>query len=145
MSATAGDPIRWRLHLPLPPPVVFNALTTAESRAKFWAESAVEIDGVIHFTFINGAAYHSKVVERRAPSIFALDYFGAVARFDLTDDGTGGTELLLTHTGVTAEDWDDVHAGWLNVLLPLKAWLITSVDIRNHDRNRTWDQRYVDQ
>lgn len=124
---------------------MFTALATAEGRAKFWAESAIERDGVIHFTFINGYTCDRKIVERREPSVFALDYFGAVACLKLTDDGTGGTELLLTHRGVSAEDRDEVHAGWLNVLLPLRAWLITAVDIRNHDRTRTWDQRYVDQ
>lgn len=144
-TQSRGAPIVWRLHLPLAPPVVFAALATAEGRAKFWAESAIEQDGVIHFSFINGLTHESRIVERREPSMFALDYFGAVASFALTDDGSGGTELLLTHTGVSHEDWAQVHAGWLNVLLPLKAWLITSVDIRNHDRTRTWDQHYVDQ
>ena len=142
---TRGAPITWRLHLPFPPSVVFASLATPEGRAKFWAESALEHDGVIHFIFINGLTYDSKIMARSEPLVFALDYFGAVVRFDLTDDGFGGTELLLTHTGVSPDDWEDVHAGWLNVLLPLKAWLITSVDIRNHDRTRTWDQRYVDQ
>jgi uncharacterized protein YndB with AHSA1/START domain len=137
--------ISWRLHLPVPPAIVFRALDTNEGRAKFWAETAVERDGIIHFEFVNGQTWNAHIVERRAPSTFAIDYFGAIARFELTDDGEGGTELLLTHVGVPETDWLDTHAGWLNVLLPLKAWLLTGVDIRNHDAKRTWDHGYGDQ
>ena len=75
----------------------------------------------------------------------ALDYFGAVARFELTPDGRGGTDLLLTQDGVPVAEWDEVHAGWLNVLFPLKAWLAHGVDLRNHDPARSWDRGYADQ
>ena len=33
----------------------------------------------------------------------------------------GGADLLLTHEGIALEEWNEVHAGWLNVLFPLKA------------------------
>jgi hypothetical protein len=55
------------------------------------------------------------------------------------------TDLLLTHSGVPEDEWVEVHAGWLNVLFPLKAWLKFGVDLRNHDATRTWDQGYADQ
>ena len=145
MSVEPGDQISWRLHLPVPPARVFAALTSAEERAKYWAESAVEIDGVIHFEFINGDASDARILARQEPSILTIEYFGAAARFELIDDGAGGTDLVLSHTGVAPDDWHETHAGWLTVLLPLKAWLMTGVDIRNHDPRRTWNQRYVDQ
>ena len=44
-----------------------------------------------------------------------------------------------------AAEWHDVHAGWLNVLFPLKAMLAFGVDLRNHDPSRSWDQGYADQ
>lgn len=31
-----------------------------------------------------------------------------------------------------------MHAGWLNVLFPLKAWLLQGLDWRNDDPTRTW-------
>lgn len=34
-----GGPIRWRLHLPVPPSEVYEALNTDDGRASFWAES----------------------------------------------------------------------------------------------------------
>ena len=140
-----GGPIRWRMHLPVPPERVFEALDRDAGRASFWAESAVERDGSIEFTFINGERTISRIARREPPRVFALEYFGAVARFELTPDGQGGTDLLLTQDGVPAAEWHEVHAGWLNVLFPLKAWLAFGVDLRNHDRTRTWEQGYADQ
>lgn len=35
-------------------------------------------------------------------------------------------------------------AGWVSVLLALKAAVDFSVDLRNHDPGRTWDQGYAD-
>jgi uncharacterized protein YndB with AHSA1/START domain len=140
-----GGPIRWRMHIPAPPESVFAALDSDEGRASFWAESAAEIDGHIDFRFINGDAYRSKVLERRAPHVLSIDYFGSPARFELTADGDGGTDLLLTHDGVGEEEWNEVHAGWLNVLFPLKAWVVHGVDLRNDDAARSWQHGYADQ
>ena len=140
-----GGPIRWRMHIPAPVEAVFSALDSDGGRASFWAESAIEADGHIEFRFASGDTTRSRVLERRPPYIFAIDYFGAVARFELAADGTGGTDLTLTHDGIPDEEWTDVHAGWLNVLFPLKAWVAHGVDLRNHDRRRTWEQGYADQ
>ena len=85
------------------------------------------------------------MLEREAPKRLSIDYFGAVATFALTSDGEGGTDVTLTHEGVEAESWTEVHAGWLNVLFPLKAWLVHGVDLRNHDPARLWDDGYADQ
>ena len=142
---SAGGPIRWRIHLPIPPERVFAALDSDAGRAAFWAESAVERDGAIEFRFINGERCEARIVSRRPPHEWTIDYFGAVARFELTRDDAGGTDLTLTHTGVPAHEWHEVHAGWLNVLLPLKAWLVHGIDLRNHDPSRTWEGGYADQ
>jgi hypothetical protein len=140
-----GGPIRWRLHLPISPDRVFGALDSDGGRAAFWAESAIERDGVIHFRFINGQQCESRILSRRAPHEWTIEYFGAVARFEMAPDGAGGTDLTLTHTGVHDDEWHEVHAGWLNVLFPLKAWLVHAIDLRNHDPSRTWEDGYVDQ
>ena len=139
-----GGPIRWRMHIPVSPERVFAALTSDAGRASFWAESAIEKDGHIAFRFSNGYSCTSKVLER-PPDLFALDYLGGPARFELSADGAGGTDLLLTQDGIAPDDWNEVHAGWLNVVFPLKAWLGHGVDLRNHDATRTWDQGYADQ
>lgn len=140
-----GGPIQWRMHLPVTPERVFMALDTSEGRAAFWAEAAPETEDGIEFLFTDGSRVRSRVMARNPPREWAIDYFGAVARFELADDGMGGTDLLLTHTGVPLDEWHEVHAGWLNVLFPLKAWLAHGVDLRNHDPARTWAQGYADQ
>jgi uncharacterized protein YndB with AHSA1/START domain len=133
------------MHLPVPPERAFVALHSDQGRASFWAESAVERDGAIEFQFANGHTTRCRILERQPPRLFVIDYMGAVARFELTPDGAGGTDLLLTHAGVPADEWNEVHAGWLNVLFPLKAWLAHGVDLRNHDHTRSWDEGYADQ
>jgi uncharacterized protein YndB with AHSA1/START domain len=140
-----GGPIHWRLHLPVAPGVVFDMLATDAGRARFWAESSHQTGATIEFQFVDGTITRGRIVEQQPVSSFALEYFGGVARFALTPDGDGGTDLRLTHTGVPDAEWQDVHAGWLNVLFPLKAWLCGGVDLRNHDPRRTWTQGYADQ
>jgi len=140
-----GGPIRWRMYIPAPPEEVFAALDSDEGRASFWAESTVEVGTYIQFRFVNGYACKSRILERRPPHLLSIDYMGGPARFELTADCKGGTDLLLTHEGIGLEEWTDVHAGWLNVLFPLKAWLTHGVDLRNHDPERSWDQGYADQ
>ncbi len=140
-----GGPINWRMHIPAPPEKVFAALDSDKGRASFWAESAIELDDYIEFRFINGHTCRSKVLERRAPQVLSIDYMGGPARFELSADGRGGTDLLLTHDIEETEEWNEVHAGWLNVLFPLKAWLAHGVDLRNHDPHRSWDDGYADQ
>jgi len=140
-----GGPIRWRMHLPVPPDRVYRALDTDDGRASFWAESAPEVAGAIHFTFANGLNCRARIVERSRPHRFSLEYFDGVATFELTRSASNGTDLLLVHDGVGADDWNEVHAGWLNVLFPLKAALAFGVDLRNHDPQRCWEQGYADQ
>jgi uncharacterized protein YndB with AHSA1/START domain len=140
-----GLPIRWRMHITVPPERVYAALDSSDGRASFWAESAIETASGIEFHFANGDRFTCRVHHRRPPFEWALEYFEGIARFELTPDGHGGTDLMLTHSGVSAEEWHETHTGWLNVLFPLKAWLVHGVDLRNHDPDRTWDKGYADQ
>lgn len=140
-----GGPIRWRMHIAVTPQRVFEALNSDEGRAAFWAESAAETDGHINFRFINGYEYKSKVIRREPPKLFEVEYFGGVARFELESDGADGTDLRLTHDNMGDDVWHEVHAGWLNVLFPMKAWLLYGKDMRNHDPKRSWNQGYADQ
>lgn len=140
-----GGPIRWRMHIPVAPDKVYETLATDEGRASFWAKSAQETDGYVDFEFVNGYRCRSRILAQEPGRRFALDYIGGPVSFELRPDGDGGTDLLLTHEGVSDDEWNEVHAGWLNVLFPLKAWLAHGVDLRNHDARRLWDDGYADQ
>lgn len=136
--------IKWRLHLASPPDEVYQVLITADGRETFWAESANERDGVINFVFTNGEMYRSRIVESIPHERVVLEYFGGLASFALVHDGTGGTDLMLTHDGIPDAEVSDTSAGWVSVLLALKAAVDYGVDLRNHDNTRTWDAGYVD-
>lgn len=142
-----GDPevIRWRLHLRAGPADVYRLLATDEGRARFWADSAVEEDGAITFVFPNGYRWRGRIRERVPARRFAVEYIGgSETAFDLADDGRGGTDLLLTDRGVPAADRTEVIAGWVSVLLALKAAADFGADLRTHDPARTWDQGYAE-
>lgn len=64
--------------------------------------------------------------------------------FELEEDARGGTDLTLTETGVPARWREQNVAGWVSVLMALKAAVDFDVDLRNHDYRRTWDQGFAD-
>ena len=139
------DKILWRLHLRSPIQQVFEALSTDGGRACFWAESAIEQEGVIQFVFPNGILWEGRILETVPPNRYAVRYYGgSVATFVLEEDGGGGTDLTLTDQGVPPEDRVEVIAGWVSVLMALKAAVDFGVDLRTHDPQRTWDHRYVE-
>ena len=136
--------IHWKLHLKSSPEKVFAFLSTDEGRTRFWAESTTEKEGFIHFKFMNGLEYRGRKLVAQSPYRFEVDYFQTRVEFQLAGDNTGGTDLSLCNYQVPPHEYEEVRAGWLSVLLALKAAVDFGVDLRNHDRTRTWDQGYVD-
>ena len=65
-------------------------------------------------------------------------------QFRLQADPSGGTDLEMRCHGVPAEDRVEVIAGWVSVLMAMKAAVDFGVDLRNHDPERTWWQGYAD-
>lgn len=143
-----GDPdtaIRWRMHFRSGPADVFQALATPEGRSRFWAESAHEQDGVIRFVVPGGLENRGRIVEAVTERCFAVEYFGWIVRFDLNPDSSGvGTDLEMTCRNVPAAERMEAIAGWVSVLMAMKAAVDHGVDLRNHDPERTWWQGYAD-
>lgn len=120
-------------------------LTSDAGRARFWAASAVAHDGQIRFQFANGQECVSEILEMTPPSVFRLTYFnGSIVTFTLDSNDRGGTTLLLTEENVAANEWLDNFAGWVSVLLNLKAAADFGVDLRNDHPSCTWDAGFVD-
>lgn len=142
--------IRWRVHLRSAPGEVHRMLATPGGRARFWAESAEEMveaggDRVVRFRFSGGVELESRVLESSPSSRFRLSYFGgSVVTFDLEPDGAGGTDLTLTEVGAPPAEHAQNRAGWVSVLLALKAAVDFGIDLRSHDPGRTWDDGFVD-
>lgn len=157
MSTESGEPIVWRVHLASPRERVFEFLSTDEGRARFWAESAIEGESGIKWCFPNGMVTTLEVLESTPPSRYSVRYLGrSTATFTLVEDRSGGgggagagaaaagTDLTLEDVGVPLAWRDETQAGWVSVLLALKAAVDFGVDLRNHHPDRNWDQRYAD-
>jgi uncharacterized protein YndB with AHSA1/START domain len=134
------DPRRivWRVHIAAPLEAVYDTLATDAGRASFWAESAIEMSGVIHFVFPDGSETSAPIVRAERPRVFALDYFGSRVTFRLSR--ATDVELIDERT----EDREEVTAGWVSVLMQLKAAIQFGVDLRNHSRERSWERGYVE-
>ena len=137
--------ILWRLHCSAPPAEVYAMWSTDVGRERFWAErSQATSDGFV-LRFIDGTQERVSWLAAVPGERLAFTYFGSTVEIVLAGDGGGGTDLTLTNEGVADGDYEEVHAGWLNVLFPLKAAVDFGIDLRNHDPQRTWRQAFVDQ
>ncbi len=86
-------PIRWRIQIERPPADVFASLDSSSGRARFWAESAAEDEGIIHFAFINGTRHDARILRREPSRLWSIEYFGSPATFELKPDQQGGTDV----------------------------------------------------
>lgn len=136
--------IHWKLHFTSSPESVFAALANNQGRSGFWAESALEQNGHITFNILNYKPYTGKILACEPPTKFSVEYFGTVVCFTLDSDGNGGTDLNLTATEVDESIRMEMTAGWVSVLMAMKAFVDHGVDLRNHDVSRTWSSGYVD-
>ncbi len=142
-----ADPgtIRWRLHFRSPPEMVHRMLASADGRRRYWAESAEEHDGTIHFVVPGGLECDGRVLENLPGRRFTAEYFGWTVRFDLEPDDAGtGTDLTMTCTNLPEADRMEITAGWVSVLMAMKAAVDHGIDLRNHDPARSWWQGYAD-
>jgi hypothetical protein len=120
-------------------------ISTSEGRARFYAQSAVATGRDIQFVFPNGRRFRGRILASVPDASFRIEYLdGSIVTFALRADRAGGTELTLSDERVPEESRTEVIAGWVSVLLALKAAVDFNVDLRNHDRHRTWDDGYVD-
>jgi uncharacterized protein YndB with AHSA1/START domain len=141
---TQAHAIHWRMHFSSSPEAVYKALATEDGRARFWAESAPETDGTITFHILNFEPFSGKVLSKLPGKAFELEYFGTRTRFELAGDGVGGTDLKLIATEVPESYRMEMIAGWVSVLMAMKAAVDHGVDLRNHDSSRAWEQGYAD-
>lgn len=137
--------IKWKIHLKSSPEKVFQFLNSDEGRSKFWVESSQEKDGKIYFEFPNGYKWVSEIIERITNKKFKIQYIdNSITTFEIKDDGKGGSDVFLSDENVKIEWKDDVLPGWVSVLMNLKASLDFGIDLRNHDKYKTWDESYCD-
>ena len=136
--------IIWKLNLRSPVETVFNLLSTSDGRSRFWAESAKADGHSIHFIFPNGQTYIGRIIKVVRHREFQLEYFDSLVKFQLQSTEHGGTDLTLINENVPEAEFEEVKAGWVSVLMHLKAMADFGCDLRNHHPDKTWDQGYLD-
>ena len=141
----ALPPIEWRVHLTSSPAQVFEAWATDAGRERFWAERSQPTGDGFRLNFVGGEALDVAVAESEPGARFGFRYFGgSTVTVELAPDGSGGCELRLREQGVPDAEHVENYAGWVSVLLCLKAALDFNVDLRGHDPKRSWARRYVE-
>lgn len=134
--------ICWRVFVRAPVAGIFDLIATDKGRCRFWCESSQTKNGLIEMRFPNGVSTHAEILVQKPPHALELVYFAAPTKFSLSAKG-GGCVVELT-ADVEADEFDETNAGWVSVLLNLKAVGEFGVDLRNHDAACSWDQGYVD-
>ncbi len=135
--------ILWKVHFTSPITTVYRYLTTDSGRCQFWAEKTVEENGYIEFTILNYPKYKAKIIEQRPNDFFRLNYFGTDTRFELVMTKDGGTDFTLIVRTPSEEVKQEMTAGWVSVLMAMKAAVDFGVDLRNHHPHRVWDNGYL--
>ena len=88
----------WKVHFKSAPGEVYRALSTPLGRSRYWAESAKEAAGTIHFVLPDGRADDSRIEQAIKDERYVIRYFGRLLTFALSPDPeTGGTDLTLTY------------------------------------------------
>jgi uncharacterized protein YndB with AHSA1/START domain len=138
-------PIEWRLHLKSSPAAVFDFWATDRGRELFWSERSAAGPSGFTLHFVNGQNFDVELVESRSAELFAFRYFGGSSvTISLAPDGSGGCDLHLIEEQIPPAEYSENRAGWVSVLLALKAAADFGVDLRGHDPERSWDQGYAD-
>jgi hypothetical protein len=122
---------QWKVHFKSAPSEVYRAISTPLGRSRFWAESAKESDGVIHFVLPGNRADDAPIERAVREHLYVVRLFGERISFALAPDESRGTDLTFTHEG------EPDPTTWVSLLLRLKAHVDYGADLRNHDPSRT--------
>lgn len=127
---------QWKVHFKSAPSEVYRAISTPLGRSRFWAESAKESDGVIHFVLPGDRTDDAPIERAVRERLYVIRLFGERISFTLSPDESRGTDLTFTHEGEVDP------STWVSLLLRLKAHVDFGADLRNHDPART--EGYLD-
>ena len=137
----------WRLHLRSSPERVYALWATDAGRASFWAETSGEAGDAVTLTFVGEPRPITCAVLERIPARrFSFGYWeGTRVEVDLREDGAGGTEVSVRETGFsTRAHRDENLAGWVSVLMNLKAVADYGIDLLTHEAGRSWQAGYCE-
>ena len=136
--------LRWQLQLAAPCDEVYRLLSTDGGRESFWVERSERAGDQLLFSYPGGEQLAARVLAEDPGRLFVMSHFdGSRLSFTLSERD-GGTHLLLEETGLTPENYVENRAGWVSVLMALKARAEHGIDLRNHHPERHWSAGYPD-
>lgn len=136
--------LRWRVHLSAPAEAVYRLIATDDGRQRFWAERSQQNADQITLTFPDGSQTVLDVISQEPPSTWVVRYFGALTSFEVQATSVDTAVLEVRASDVPDGDCVELAAGWVSVLMNLKAVVNAGTDLRNHHRDRTWQTGFVD-
>jgi hypothetical protein len=136
--------LKWKINCKSSTSHVYKMLTSQKGRESFWAKSAPEINSEIHFLFPNGEQTVSQILKQVDGKELKILYFGSTVSFTMEEQENGETILEVNNSGVPENEFAEVNAGWVSVLLNLKSVADYGKDLRNHDPAKTWSQKFAD-
>lgn len=137
------EQVSWKVFIQAPPSMVFRYLSEDSLREKFWAEKSQSNGDCFELDFPNGVHTVCRVIDQLEWIRLKIEYFNSIVLFELSPRQLG-TELKVTNTQIPVGEFPDFLAGWVSVLLSLKAAIQFNIDLRNHDPEKCWDQGFVD-
>lgn len=142
-----------RIEIAASPERVFRAWTEANEVQSWFAnraESEPKKGGRYYLEFLGGDIADMKFLDLRKPSrvVFTFGHKGETVAVKIRKSGKG-TVCELEQAGMSTSPKSRVHmhmgckTGWVFFLTNLKAWLEHGVDLRSHDKKRSYNQSYV--
>ncbi|RIK44469.1 MAG: SRPBCC domain-containing protein [Chloroflexi bacterium] len=137
-----GRTIEKEIFIKASPERVFDAFTSSDALAHWWAMAEAELDlrpgGRWRFKWTSGQSVHGIIVEVERPRRLVMDWDEGEHLHDtrLTVEfhaENGGTRIHLVDTGYgSGGDWDALYegvtTGWGWALEGLRAWLEEGID-----------------
>ncbi|MFC0626357.1 SRPBCC family protein [Kribbella deserti] len=140
-----ADTVSWKVHFRSAPSEVYRAVSTPLGRSRFWALSANQTDGVIQFVQSDQTECTGRILDDVKNELYSVEYFGWVVTFSLAStEGTPGTILTMTCTGLKEAERMEAAAFWVSTLLRMKASVDFGVDLRTLDPELTWQTGFAE-
>ena len=98
----------------------------------------------MEFKILNYPKYKSRIIEKKPQKLFRIEYFGTDVTFELKETEDNGTDLYLTSLTPNENSKNEMTAGWISVLMAMKAAVDFGIDLRNHNPERVWENGYLD-
>ncbi len=123
---------------------MFDFWATDGGREKFWAERSEFRKDKFNLSFPNGNKIECRILNIIPGIALSFTYFNNSQVSVKLSDADSGTILHLNEKDIPAENYAENYAGWVSVLMNLKAAADHGIDLRNHDENFIWNKGFID-